>query len=494
MKTEVNALVKEQVLLSRIRGERTLAIIRLILLIPLFLFAVVVVISGIPEKGVLFAFTENIFILELCLIVLALLVSLWTLRYMKRKIYYEWMKYAIPAVDIALVSATVYLVSAPDSGLMFTGAAPWFFFIFLVLESFRNSKASIIFTGSMLAIVHLALCINAMATLDILGPAYASIVESVPRQAFNLIFEGQTLELTGIPQDGFVNPRTQYVVRLMLDDVFFKFFIILIMTALLTFMARRFNLMIQEQISTQIEKENLRTTVVTELKTVTQTIGQSSSTLVETSRQFADNLKKMVGSCTQIKDETQKEYNAVEETSATVTQMIRSVESVAKNIEVQAGLVTTSVTAVEEIGATISQITQTSQKANSLAGNLLTVAESGEHTMEDVVQAIHETESASKKIEEIVEIISSIAGETDLLAMNAAIEAAHAGDAGKGFAVVADEIRTLAESSSQSTKSIAEILKDLSARISHIVSLVEKSFGALGSILSDARETSTINK
>jgi methyl-accepting chemotaxis protein len=106
---------------------------------------------------------------------------------------------------------------------------------------------------------------------------------------------------------------------------------------------------------------------------------------------------------------------------------------------------------------------------------------------------MQETERASKNIEEIVDIISSIASETDLLAMNAAIEAAHAGEVGKGFAIVADEIRNLAETSGANAKMINEILKDLSLRIVTIVELVGRSAEALLNILKDARETSGIS-
>ncbi|MBN1524284.1 MAG: methyl-accepting chemotaxis protein [Spirochaetales bacterium] len=492
MAVDIKNIAREYILESRMKGERTIAKIRLIVLGPLFLFAIAVAASGIQEKGI-GVFTEITFILEVLFMLCAVIMSFWTLRQIKKKIYHDWMQYIIPVFDIALVSATVYIVSAPTTGLMFTGGAPWIYLLFLAINALRNSRSSVLFTGVLMSLAHLLLCINSMAAMNVLGVSIAAILDTVSRQSFKLVTDTGTIELLNVHMDGFVNPLAPEPIRIMLDDVIFKSMFMLIITGLLAYMAHRFNRMIENQIAIRVEKETLRTTLVTELKTVTETIHHSSNTLVNTSRDFSLNLDQMVNSCTQIQDETHEEYSAVEQTSATITQMIHSIESVAKHIVSQADLVTSSVSAIEEIGASIYQITTTSKKANSLALNLLSTAENGEQIMEDVVGVIQETEAESRKIEEIVEIISSIATETDLLAMNAAIEAAHAGDAGKGFAVVADEIRSLAESSGSSAKTIADILKSLGGRIKNIVELTENSSKALTSILKDARETSQIN-
>jgi methyl-accepting chemotaxis protein len=452
---------------AKINGEHVIAIIRLILLPPLLAFAIVIMIGNVSETSLVLALTNPVFLSEILFLIIAAIVSLLTIRFTRRKQYRWWMNYILPLIDVALVTATVMTVSAPGTGLVVTGATPWLYVIFLCLCVLRNSPSSVILTGSLISVVHFVLSLVTLSTLGVL--ANGAVVET------------------------FVGRVGGASIRLFLDDVVYKSFILLIVTGLLTYVARRFNKMIEGQVAIRVEKEDLRNTLSRELKAVTETVNTTSTTLVANTVQFTQNIDSMVSSCGKIETAIGEETSAVEETSATITEMIHSIESVANNIVKQADLVTSSVTAIEEIGASITHITATAKKANSLATSLLTNAESGEQIMEEVSTAMQETERASKNIEEIVEIISSIASDTDLLAMNAAIEAAHAGEVGKGFAIVADEIRNLAETSGSNAKMINDILKDLSGRIGKIVELVGKTAEALLNILTDARETSGIS-
>jgi methyl-accepting chemotaxis protein len=96
-------------------------------------------------------------------------------------------------------------------------------------------------------------------------------------------------------------------------------------------------------------------------------------------------------------------------------------------------------------------------------------------TMGEINEVAEELAQGSEKIKGIVGVIDQIAGQTNLLALNAAIEAARAGEAGRGFAVVADEVRKLAEQSSQATQNIAEIIQAMGEQIHVAVSSVQKS-------------------
>ena len=101
----------------------------------------------------------------------------------------------------------------------------------------------------------------------------------------------------------------------------------------------------------------------------------------------------------------------------------------------------------------------------------------------DVTALVKEIENQSKTLQEANVVISSIASQTNLLAMNAAIEAAHAGDSGRGFSVVADEIRKLSENSTKQSKKISEQLKSIMNAISNVVNASVYSQNSFSEIL-----------
>jgi methyl-accepting chemotaxis protein len=160
---------------------------------------------------------------------------------------------------------------------------------------------------------------------------------------------------------------------------------------------------------------------------------------------------------------------SVSETSSAVHQISKNIESLADRIESQAANVVESSASIEQMVSNIRSVTSNMTRSTEQYGKLVEAAHIGREKLDGVDEKVRAVASRSVRLEEANEVIAGVASQTNLLAMNAAIEAAHAGDAGKGFSVVADEIRKLAENAAAQSHEIASTLKEISDVITDVV-------------------------
>ena len=234
--------------------------------------------------------------------------------------------------------------------------------------------------------------------------------------------------------------------------------------------------------------------IISDIKSSKQELGVAGEDMAASAQETASSITQIIANIESMHGQIKNQASSVNQTAAAVNEIASNIESLERMIESQAAGVSQASAAVEEMIGNINSVNTSVDKMAFSFKNLETNTQNGIVKQTAVDEQIKSIEQQSAMLQEANSVISSIASQTNLLAMNAAIEAAHAGDAGKGFAVVADEIRKLSETSSTQSKTIGEQLNNIQNSIGNVVqasSEANKAFSSVSQQITDTDELIT---
>lgn len=232
--------------------------------------------------------------------------------------------------------------------------------------------------------------------------------------------------------------------------------------------------------------------IISELRTAQESLSIIGEGLGTSSEESASATAQIMANIQGIKNQSEHQAESVERTSSILLSSNNSFGVLANLIDEQVESISESAASIQEMINNISAVNSSVDSMTKSFNDLTITVSDGQKKLVTVDENVKEISELSKKLVDANNIISKISKQTNLLAMNAAIEASHAGEAGKGFSVVADEIRKLAETSAEQTRRISAELEEITDSIEAVVVSSSESNEAFNDIVRSIGDTNLL--
>jgi methyl-accepting chemotaxis protein len=240
----------------------------------------------------------------------------------------------------------------------------------------------------------------------------------------------------------------------------------------------------------QAAKNKKRFTELEKIISTTKENMEIGERLVSSSQNSLQHIEKNSQSLVQMQSEMTTFNSYIDITSEVIASVVDSSEKVNAMIEAQNSMISETSSAIEEMTTNINNISGKSKVKKNIMDQLLSITKTTENEMTQSMKSIHEISEFSNEMMKITNVIVDIAARTNLLAMNASIEAAHAGQYGRGFAVVAGEIRKLAKDTGKNTKIITNFINNNLKSIQNAVEINKKASDEFHDVINKVNEVS----
>ncbi|MBR5645714.1 MAG: methyl-accepting chemotaxis protein [Treponema sp.] len=234
--------------------------------------------------------------------------------------------------------------------------------------------------------------------------------------------------------------------------------------------------------------------IISDIKNSKDTLQEVGNNMTNNAKETAEAISEVYDNITTMKNIVENQESIVHNTVSAITEISTNINSLEGMIDTQVAGVSNASSTVNELLGNIATVNNLVEKMASTFRTLLNTTDGGVEKQILVSQKLKEIETKSYTLQNANAVIARIANKTKLLAMNAAIEAAHAGDAGKGFSVVAEEIKKLSETSARESNNITE---QLSQNMEAIIDVVQsssetaESFKIVSELITDTNQVVT---